>query len=118
MPVDLKEVLGRAKRRKPLEFKDAPKLFGGDKDASRSLKNRIRGLKRLLARVRAPSRLCWGGVLLLLPRPVCRPSPGSPALSQPAFVPVSQELPPQARKDKARMLKKLEKQVRAGDGSE
>jgi hypothetical protein len=74
MPRDLAELAGAKRRRSGTEFKDAPALFdeGAHKATQKSLKNRIRGLQRLL----------------------------------------NTDLPKAARKDKARLLKKLQKEVR------
>jgi hypothetical protein len=74
MPRDLAELAGAKRRRPQPEFKDAPALFdeGTHRASQKSLKNRIRGLQRLL----------------------------------------NTDLPKAARKDKVRLLRKLEKEVR------
>ena len=44
-----RELAGSKRRRPGVEFKDAPALFGeDDQSTAKSLKNRIRGLNRLL----------------------------------------------------------------------
>lgn len=70
-----RDLVGAKRRRPGVEFKDAPALFGdqdGEQSTQKSLKNRIRGLNRLL----------------------------------------NTDLPKAARKDKLRLLKKLQAEVR------
>lgn len=91
---------GKPKKRKQGVFREGFDAGDEEKGGSQSLKNRIRSLTRLLAkevrRWRAGIRRVWWRSEMFAPCP-------------PPFPP--QDLPKQARKDKTRLLKKMQREA-------